>query len=296
MPSLSNNASLPRLPTIEFPSYLEFLKLKSFPLKTFPPVNQPKKLTKDTLYIYGPGNEKFNDSFDVDCLQIQTYFKFCNIDVDICYSNEPAASPTNKLPYLATVVGKLFAGSQINDWIKDNVKQKQIIDKDISLGDHKDEAIAFISMIKSKLHSAWLFSIWLEPLNYNQNTVKVYYGHNPAPIDKIMGSQKKDEIVQSLLADRDILTREEIYSDAAIVLESLSNKLGDCDYFFGFEEPTWMDAVVFSYLHIILSHPQIKKSDIPKEEKNQATTLKKLVQKHDNLVQYAKQICRTYFE
>ncbi|CAO3619271.1 unnamed protein product [Cunninghamella echinulata] len=254
MPSLSNNTSLPH-----------------------------------TLYIYGPGNGKFNDSFDVHCLQIQTYFKFCNIDVDICYSNEPAASPTNKLPYLATVVGKLFAGSQINNWIKDN-------NKDISLGDHKDEAIAFLSMIKSKLHSAWLFSIWLESLNYNQNTIKAYYGHNPAPIDRIMGSQKKDEIIQSLLADRDILTREEIYSDAAIVLESLSNKLGDCDYFFGFEEPTWMDAVVFSYLHIILSHPQIKKPDIPKEEKNQATTLKKLVQKHDNLVQYAKQICRTYFE
>ncbi|CAO3616738.1 unnamed protein product [Cunninghamella blakesleeana] len=252
MPSFTENTPLPRLPVIELPPFLEFLKLKSFPLKTFPAVNQPKRINRDTLYIYGPGNEKFKDSFD-------TYFKFCNIDADICYSNEPNASPSNKLPFFATV------------------------NNDIYLGDHNDESIAFISMIKSKLHAAWLFSIWLESLNYKENTIKVYFGHNPSPIDLIM-------------ADRDILTREEIYSDATLVLEALSDKLGDNQYFFGFDEPTWLDAVVFSYLHVILSLPHIKRSDVTNEEKNQAATLKKLVQKHDNLVQYAKHICKTYYE
>lgn len=58
------------LPTIELPSFLEFLKLKKFPLKVYPSVKEPKPLTKDTLYVYGPGKKR-KTWFDVDCLQIQ---------------------------------------------------------------------------------------------------------------------------------------------------------------------------------------------------------------------------------
>ncbi|ORZ16954.1 hypothetical protein BCR42DRAFT_413607, partial [Absidia repens] len=285
MPSfMENTSSLPRLPVIELPPFLEFLKLKNFPLKTYPAVNQPKRIENDTLYIYGPGSHASpTASFDVDCLQTQIYFKFCNINVDVCNSNEPDASPSNKLPYFATVTGQVLAGAEIQQWIKDNNKY-------ISLGEHQDEAIAFISMIKSKLHSAWLFSAWLEPLNYNGNTFRMYYGHLPTPVNTIMASRKKDQVVEQLLADRDILSREEIYADAAQTLEALSIKLAEDTYFFGKSEPTWMDAVVFSYLHAILAIPPVKKPDVTTEEKNQAAALRKLVLQHKNLVRFAKHI------
>lgn len=75
MPSFIENtssSSLPRLPVIELPPFLEFLKLKNFPLKTYPAVNQPKRIQNDTLYIYGPGfRVSPTASFDVDCLQAQ---------------------------------------------------------------------------------------------------------------------------------------------------------------------------------------------------------------------------------
>ncbi|KAI8340744.1 hypothetical protein BC941DRAFT_418078 [Chlamydoabsidia padenii] len=290
MPAFMDNTPLPRLPVIELPPFLEWLKLKSFPLKTYPAVNQPERIQNDTLYIYGPGpRDTPTSSFDVECLQVQTYFKFCNIKVDICNSNEPDASPSNQLPYLATVVGKVLTGTDITQWVKDN-------NKATSLGDKQDEATAFISMIKSKLHSALLFSIWLEPLNYNQHTFKLYYNHIPTPINSIMGNRKKDQVVEQLLADRDILSREEIYTEAAQVLEALSVKLGDHTYFFDKSEPTWMDAVVFSYIHVIVHIPAIKKPDVTTEEKKQAATLRNLVLQHKNLIRYATNIKDQYLK
>lgn len=64
------------LPTLELPSFLEFLKLKNFPLKMFPAVNEPERPNHDTLFIYGPGYRNSGASFDVDCLIIQVMDAF----------------------------------------------------------------------------------------------------------------------------------------------------------------------------------------------------------------------------
>lgn len=74
--------------------------------------------------------------------------------------------------------------------------------------------------------------MWLEPFNYSEITAKAYYGHNPLPIDWVLASRKKENVVQELLRDRDVLVREEIYRDAAEALEALSVKLGDDTYFY----------------------------------------------------------------
>jgi metaxin len=55
-----------------------------------------------------------------------------------------------------------------------------------------------------------------------------------------------------------------------------------------------VDAVIFSYLHCILSMPKIVDGQFTDEEKRQAATLSKLVRKHDNLVKYAKDIFDSY--
>jgi metaxin len=57
-----------------------------------------------------------------------------------------------------------------------------------------------------------------------------------------------------------------------------------------YSEPTYVDAVIFSYIHCILSMPQIVDGEYSEEERKQAATLSKLVRKHDNLVKYAKSI------
>ncbi|KAG0166781.1 hypothetical protein DFQ28_006862 [Apophysomyces sp. BC1034] len=280
--------TLPTLPTIELPACLEFLKLKNFPLKVYPPVYEAPRPIKDTLYIYGPGYRNSWGSFDVDCLQIQMYMKFCGIDVQVVNSNEPDASPSGKLPFLATVTGAVYHGEQIHQWIQDMASFSKDRQAD-------DQGKAFITLAKTKLHAAMLFSMWLEPLNYTY-TSKAYYDHIPAPVNSWLAYKKQNDVVQTLLVDRDILVREEIYQEAEQALEALSVKLGDATYFFNASEPTWMDVVVFSYLHVILGAPQITDASIAEVEKRQAHALRGLVRKHENLVRYAKNIYEQYLK
>ncbi|KAL0086614.1 hypothetical protein F4703DRAFT_1527250 [Phycomyces blakesleeanus] len=276
------------LPKIELPACLEFLKLKNFPLKTYPSVYQPPRLTKDTLYIFGPGWRNTWGSFDAECLQFQIYLKFAGLEFDVINSNEPDASPSGKLPFLATVPGAIYHDQQIHKWIDDMGKSQ------VLAGEHSEDAKAFISLANTKLNAALIFSMWLEPLNYSKATSEAYFGHVPAPVDYILAYKKQNKVVQQLLADRDILVREEIYSDAVHALEALSVKLGEATYFFGSSGPTWIDAVIFSYIHIILGAPQFTDSSVSDEEKRQASTLRNLVLKHDNLVRFAKNIREKY--
>lgn len=57
-----------------------------------------------------------------------------------------------------------------------------------------------------------------------------------------------------------------------------------------------MDAVIFSYLHCILSMPKIVDGQFTEEEKRQAATLSKLVRKYENLVKYAKDIYQQFIQ
>lgn len=52
--------------------------------------------------------------------------------------------------------------------------------------------------------------MWLEPLNANENTLDLYYEHLPTPINHVVFYKKQNEVTNLLLADRDILVREEV--------------------------------------------------------------------------------------
>ncbi|KAG1494734.1 hypothetical protein G6F46_011211 [Rhizopus delemar] len=277
------------LPTIELPSFLEFLKLKKFPLKVYPSVQEPKPLTKDTLYVYGPGKKR-KTWFDVDCLQIQAYLKFCGIEYDIYPINQPEASPSGKLPFLATVVGEVYDEHQIIHWVKETRKMEKELSSDI------EQSKAFITLVEKKLKPALLFSMWLEPLNANEITCKAYYDHLPAPVNHAVFYKKQNEVTKLLLTEKDILVREEIYQDAANALEALSVKLGNDTYFFGSSEPTWVDAVIFSHLHCALTTTITDQGKYTKKEIKQARTLSDLVHRHDNLFNYVKSVNEGWFK
>ncbi|KAI8992659.1 hypothetical protein BDB01DRAFT_755837 [Pilobolus umbonatus] len=286
------SARFGELPTLDLPSFLQFLKLKNFPYITYPSVHEPQRAINDTLFIYGPGYDKSQTSFDVDCLKIQMYLKFCGIEFITEDINEPASSPSGKLPFLATVTGAVYDSQQILDWVKNTMHKE----KEITPHQEREQSKAFMALCESKLRSALLFSMWLEPVNAKEITHKAYFRHNPNPLGLVLAHQKETDIVNQLLVDRDILVREEIYEDASQTLEALSIKLGDHDYFFNSSEPTMVDAVIFSHLHCILSMPMIISNQYTDEQKRQASTLHQLVRKYDNLVNYAKRIYEQYLK
>jgi metaxin len=50
----------------------------------------------------------------------------------------------------------------------------------------------------------------MEPLNTSEISNKYYYGHTPSPVNKVLSYNKQNEVIQTLLTDRDILVREEV--------------------------------------------------------------------------------------
>ncbi|KAI9251962.1 hypothetical protein BY458DRAFT_523464 [Sporodiniella umbellata] len=275
------------LPRLELPSFLDFLKLKKFPLQLYPAVNEPYRPKQDTLYIYGPS--KRTQGFDMDCLQMQIYLNFCGIHYTTYPIHQPEASPSGNLPFLTTVAGAVYNQHDIHRWLKERSMQKE-------LTQHLASSQAFLSLIESTLKPAVLFSMWLEPLNADECTMDAYFGHLPWPVKSLVFFKKQKQVTQQLLAQRDVLVREEVYHQAAQTLEALSVKLGQDPYFFQSTEPTWFDAVVFSVLHCALLNTIQDHGKHTKEDIRQARTLSQLIRQHENLFHYVKSIHDTWFQ
>lgn len=47
------------------------------------------------------------------------YLKFCGIEFNVNYINEPASSPSGQLPFLATVAGAVYDAKEILNWVKE---------------------------------------------------------------------------------------------------------------------------------------------------------------------------------
>ncbi|KAJ3380895.1 hypothetical protein HDU92_005698 [Lobulomyces angularis] len=77
-----------------------------------------------------------------------------------------------------------------------------------------------------------------------------------------------------------------IYNDANICLEALSIRLGESKFFNG-EFPCYIDAVVFSYLHTILS---------VLSKPNLDHSLLELISKYENLLNFTERIWVDYFK
>ncbi|RUS19033.1 hypothetical protein BC937DRAFT_88054 [Endogone sp. FLAS-F59071] len=260
--------------------------LPQFPLNTFPAVFEPPPLQKPVLYTYGPGWKNQVPSFDPDCLKWQAFLTFCGVDFDLNNCNEPLTSPSGKLPFLVMPTGETLYDDQITPWL-----EKIGFEKKLARDAENAESTAFISLAETKLRTAFLFSFFLEPLNVTESTGAKYFGHYSTPINAIIQYQKKNAIIQRMLAKRAFLVRDEVYQDAADALLSFSTKLGDNEFFFGSSYPTFLDATVFAYLHTILAAPQSTST----EGASDATRLRELVLKHNNLVNYAKNIYKAWW-
>ncbi|RUS34115.1 hypothetical protein BC938DRAFT_482366 [Jimgerdemannia flammicorona] len=179
--------------------------LSLFPIKTFPPVFDPTPFPKPTLYTYGPGWRNQLLSFDPDCLKWQAYLTFCRVDFGLYNCNEPLASPSGKLPFLAMPTGETLYDEQITFWLRKNETEKKLAE------DSEDaEATAFISLAETKLRTALLFSFFLEPRNMSEATGPKYFGHYAKPIDAIIQHRKKNAIIQRMLAKRALLVADEV--------------------------------------------------------------------------------------
>ncbi|KAF9085196.1 hypothetical protein BGX23_009888 [Mortierella sp. AD031] len=288
--------------------------LARFPLKQSPAPHTRPRPVKPILYAFAPGwkvpeaaekqdvketeakdekkeKEPIVGSFDVDSLKWMAYLKFNGIEFEIKPAFEPTMSPSGKLPFLALPNGSLVTAEGFEQFVQENKSQ----DKDRApapLGIHEAaEAVAFTTLAESKIHAALLYTLWFEAPHFHGTTRQHYFGHHNYYLGKLLNYLSKSNIVHSMLLTRTQIDRELIFEEAAVALEALSVQLGDNEYFFGNAAPSSLDAVVFSYLHVILTLPRIRNA----EDGGRSGELARMVRKHDNLFKYSQNIWKKSF-
>ncbi|KAF9156784.1 hypothetical protein BG015_001116 [Linnemannia schmuckeri] len=278
--------------------------LAKFPLKQSPAPHTRLPPVKPILYAFAPGwkvggqetekqdkkdKETIIGSFDVDSLKWMAYLKFNQIDYDIKPAFEPTMSPSGKLPFLALPNGSLVTDEGFEQWVQENKDQS---DTSASLNIHEAaEAVAFSTLAESKIHAALLYTLWLETPHFQGTTRQHYFGHHNYYLGKLLNYVSKSNIVHSMLLTRTQIDRELIFEEAAAAIEALSVQLGENEYFFGKSAPSSLDAIVFSYLHVILTLPRIRNA----EDGGRSGELARMVRKHENLFKYSQNIWKKSF-
>ncbi|KAG0307193.1 hypothetical protein BGZ98_000829 [Dissophora globulifera] len=273
--------------------------LAKFPLKQSPAPHTRSRPIKAILYAYAPGwhvgqessleSEKSPvGSFDVESLKWMSYLKFNNIEFELKPAFEPGMSPSGKLPFLALPNGSFVTADGFESWVQDNKSQSAASKLDLQ---EAAEAVAFIALAESKIHAALLYTLWFEPSHFHTTTRQHYFGHYHWILTKVLSYMEKSNVASSMLLTRTQIDRELIFEEAATAIEALAVQLGDKDYFFGKSEPSGLDAVVFPYLHVILTLPRIRNA----EDAGRSGELTRIVRKHENLFKYSQNIWKRWF-
>ncbi|KAF9945106.1 hypothetical protein BGZ72_001650 [Mortierella alpina] len=275
--------------------------LARFPLKQSPAPHVRPRRVRPVMYAYAPGwmaaqqqensenAHKVIGSFDVDSLKWMAYLKFNHIEFDIKPAFEPTMSPSGKLPFLALPNGSLVTADGFEAFVQENKLKSAAAQLNL---DEAAEAVAFTTLAESKIHSALTYTLWFEPPHFKATTRQHYFGHHNRLLATLLEYLEKSRIVQSMLLTRTQIDRELIFDEAVTAIDALAVELGNNnEYFFGKDEPSSLDAIVFAYLHVILTMPKIRHVD----DAGRSGELARIVRKHENLFRYSQNIWKKWF-
>ncbi|KAI8057617.1 hypothetical protein BDF22DRAFT_661692 [Syncephalis plumigaleata] len=258
--------------------------LSRFPLQKHAAHHRAEGIVTPVLFTYGTSQSTETPSFDVKCLQWQAYLKMRHVDFEVYCCNEGNASSNDRLPFLALPGGKYLTGDEIREYADNAGKPSDEASE--GKDDKKDNTLiadeqALLSLIERKLYPALLYWMWCEQDNYHSSTCSIYLAAQscvPWTLQRNVSNWIYDRY-------RGNLTYERIYTDATEALLALSNRLGQEAWLLNTSEPSFIDAVCFAYLHVILSTTSMPEGK-----------LRSLARQHENLVTYEQRIFTTMFK
>lgn len=235
-----------------------------------------EKIPKKPILYINPCVKEFKLSQSVECLKIQTYLRFLNFDFEICETIQSDQSPDGKLPFLLYPDGKSLCSYEIYKQVKidDNFNSEEVSD-----------IFAFSQYIDDKIKFAFLREIFINNDIFNNIIYSQYQDQNldlSYILKLILPFTVKDDYRKYLISRKSFWSSKELKFENQKVLNVLSDKLSGHLYLFG-NHPCWADAILFSYLHVIISL-------FPNNNQ-----LKLLVLSHENLLNYVKRIFKSYF-
>lgn len=236
-----------------------------------------------------PDNVKLFQPYEVEqillpdnasCLAVQAFLKMCNLPFEVEMRwNAEFMSPSGRVPFIkcgAFVVSELEPVAQF------------AANKGVSLcsqlsSEEKAEMRAYMSLITNVLVNAELWISWIDDETYNAVTKVRNSSVYPWPLGWIQTRTKRNMVAKRLKAlhwhDK---TLDQVLADVDQCCNSLSQRLGDKDYFFG--TPTELDALVFGHVFTVLT------TRLPRRR------LAETIRKHAPLLALARRVDETYFK
>jgi hypothetical protein len=140
--------------------------------------------------------------------------------------------------------------------------------------------------MNKQLRPAVLYYLWSEQENLDAVTAQRYGAHYARGLQRVVLWHQRSQVqveIDALMREQ-FWTRDDLYAQAKHVLVKLSDRLQGGGWLCGTSEPMPADAVLFAYLHTVLS---------TKMPQNQLAEMIKL---HPNLVDFTKQAHAYWFD
>ncbi|XP_011554316.3 metaxin-1 isoform X1 [Plutella xylostella] len=199
-------------------------------------------------------------SIDVECLKILTYMKFIGVPVRVRECKSPFFTPKGTFPVMRDGSTVLTNFEAVVEHLKTLVRENQHYNTDVHLDSKLEaEASAFTQYLREKLYPALQYAWWVDEKNYSELTRPTYAKALSLPFNFYYPSKfqsSAQEMVDALYGEHADLKDVErtIYSEAEKCLKTLSDRLGESEYFFG-NRPSTFDATVFAYLAPLVKAP-----------------------------------------
>jgi metaxin len=278
-----------------------------FPLRTYPandlPRRSPRRREATTLYIFTSPKSarKGAPSFNPACLKwqvrqaslceppvvltlAQAYLKFNSIDFRTAPSNNHA-SPTGVLPFI-------LPATSLSVTQTTPVPPNKILKWTASQGGKQEEAAdmryeAYSSLLDHRVRRAWLFTLYLDDLNFQAVAKKLYIypASSNVFVQMTLAYQLQQAAREELLKYSTYIDEDDLYAEAVGAFQALSTLLGDDENFFGTAQPNLFDASVFAYTHLLLDN------NLGWQNKRMPDSLRR----NANLVQHRQRIVDKYF-
>jgi len=260
-----------------------------FPLVTYPanglPQRAPRHQHENVLYIFQTeaSPSQHTPSFNPSCLKWQAYLKFHGFPLRTRASNNHA-SPSGSLPFLLPASedpqrpASPIPANRIARWVVSQGGKEEAV--------HKYQE-AYEALIDHTIRNAWLYYLYLDEDNFQAVAWPLYIASASTSyaVRSSLSRHLRNAAREELLKTYTIIDGLELFAKAEEAFQSLSTLLGKDQFFFGQTTPGLFDASLFAYTQVILDDDLEWKTP----------TLKKALQRYDNLVQHRARLVRGFF-
>ncbi|XP_064075558.1 uncharacterized protein LOC113391880 isoform X2 [Vanessa tameamea] len=205
-----------------------------------------------------PDNVKLFQPYEVEqillpdnasCLAVQAFLKMCNLPFEVEMRwNAEFMSPSGRVPFIKCGA---FVVSELEPIVQFAANKGVTLCSKLST-EERAEMRAYMSLITNVLVNAELYISWVDQETFNTVTRVRNSSVYPWPLGWLQTRSKRSSVIKRLKAlhwnDK---TLDQVLADVEQCCNSLSQRLGDRDYFFG--TPTPLDALIYGHMKALLS-------------------------------------------